>query len=62
MEKHDWMQLKAYQIWENQGRPEGKALDNWLEAEKTLTDDEVEFEQHYMEDVAECAAAGPSCS
>ena len=62
MGKHELLELKAYYIWEQEGRPQGRALDNWLTAERTWTDDELEFEQHYMEDVKECVAAGPSCS
>lgn len=31
---HESVQRQAYSIWEMQGRPEGKALDNWLTAER----------------------------
>ena len=30
------IQKRAYSIWENKGRPQNSALDNWLEAEKSL--------------------------
>jgi Protein of unknown function (DUF2934) len=26
---------RAYDLWEDEGRPEGKALDHWLRAEAT---------------------------
>ena len=28
---------RAYLIWENMGRPEGQALEHWLQAEAELT-------------------------
>lgn len=31
----------AYEIWEREGRPEGKALDNYLEAERALQRQDV---------------------
>jgi hypothetical protein len=31
--------LRAYDIWERNGRPEGDALDNWVRAEKELRDE-----------------------
>ena len=31
------IQRRAYLIWENKGRPQNSDLDNWLEAEKSLT-------------------------
>jgi HD-GYP domain-containing protein (c-di-GMP phosphodiesterase class II) len=27
---------RAYEIWEQRGRPEGRALDNWLRAKREL--------------------------
>jgi len=27
---------RAYGIWEREGRPEGRALDNWLQAKREL--------------------------
>jgi hypothetical protein len=27
---------RAYAIWENEGRPDGKALNHWLQAEREL--------------------------
>jgi hypothetical protein len=29
---------RAYAIWEQQGRPDGQALDHWLQAETELKD------------------------
>lgn len=28
------VRARAYEIWEAQGRPEGRALEHWLEAER----------------------------
>ena len=30
----------AYEIWEEEGRPEGRALEHWLEAEREILDEE----------------------
>ena len=30
------LEERAYYIWENKGRPENAALDNWLEAESSV--------------------------
>jgi hypothetical protein len=27
---------RAYEIWEQEGRPEGRALDHWMQAEREL--------------------------
>jgi len=32
-ETHVQLELRAYYIWEQQGRPEGLALEHWLEAQ-----------------------------
>ncbi len=29
----DWIRERAYHIWEREGRPDGRALNNWLEAQ-----------------------------
>jgi hypothetical protein len=34
------IQQRAYQIWEQEGRPEGRATEHWRQAEQQL---EVEF-------------------
>jgi hypothetical protein len=31
-----WLEERAYQLWEAEGRPEGRALDHWLLAEADL--------------------------
>jgi Protein of unknown function (DUF2934) len=37
---------RSYQIWEQQGRPEGRHLDHWLQAEHELAADlAFEFKQ-----------------
>jgi Protein of unknown function (DUF2934) len=30
------VRMRAYQIWEQEGRPEGRALDHWLRAKREL--------------------------
>jgi hypothetical protein len=32
----DQVRERAYRIWEEQGRPEGRETDHWLEAERQL--------------------------
>ncbi|HLY47419.1 MAG TPA: DUF2934 domain-containing protein [Stellaceae bacterium] len=36
---------RAYEIWDHAGRPEGKELDFWLQAEAEITADEKGLEQ-----------------
>ena len=33
---HSQIQVKAYELWEQAGRPEGQADEHWFEAEKQL--------------------------
>ena len=35
---------RAYQIWEGAGRPEGKAVEHWLQAEAEIAAQEGELE------------------
>ena len=35
-EKIDQLRNRAYQIWERKGRPQGRDLEHWLEAEREL--------------------------
>ena len=35
---------RAYQIWEEAGRPEGKAVEHWLQAEAEIAASESELE------------------
>jgi hypothetical protein len=30
----DWIAMRAYEIWEMQGRPYNRDLDHWLRAER----------------------------
>jgi Protein of unknown function (DUF2934) len=41
------IEMRAYGLWEQEGRPEGRALEHWLRAES-----EVEWERH-------CGSAAP---
>jgi hypothetical protein len=34
--RHEQIALRAYQLWENQGRPAGTEWENWFEAERQL--------------------------
>jgi len=54
MHHDEAVKVIAYRIWEEEGRPEGRALDHWLKAE-ALWDDEQEFEEHLAKDVEGCA-------
>jgi Protein of unknown function (DUF2934) len=54
MQRDDAVRSIAYRIWEDEGRPEGRALDHWLKAEG-LWDEEQEFEEHLAKDVEGCA-------
>jgi hypothetical protein len=33
---HDWIAVRAYHLWETQGRPDGSDREHWLEAERQL--------------------------
>ena len=46
-DRHAEIEMHAYRLWEQEGRPEGRALDHWLRAES-----QVEWETH-------CGAAAP---
>ena len=35
----DMVRSRAYQIWENEGRPDGRDLWHWLEAERQIQSD-----------------------
>jgi hypothetical protein len=36
---------RAYQLWEQEGRPEGRHMDHWLQAERELaTENAMNFE------------------
>ncbi len=54
MQHHEAVRQMAYRIWEEEGRPEGRALDHWLKAE-AFWDTEEEFEEHLAKDVEGCA-------
>ena len=32
---NEWIRVRAYHIWEREGRPQGRALNHWLEAQAT---------------------------
>jgi hypothetical protein len=36
---------RAYEIWERVGRPEGKAVEHWLQAEAEISAEEQGLEQ-----------------
>jgi hypothetical protein len=33
---------RAYQLWESEGKPEGRDIDHWLQAEREISGDEPE--------------------
>jgi len=39
MSANERVRSKAYEIWENEGRPDGRALDHWLQAETEVQGD-----------------------
>jgi biotin carboxyl carrier protein len=43
-QRDEKIRLRAYQIWEQEGRPEGKDIDHWHRA-----DSEIEQEQYQMQ-------------
>jgi hypothetical protein len=36
---------RAYQIWERAGRPEGKSVEHWLQAQAEIAADEQELSE-----------------
>jgi Protein of unknown function (DUF2934) len=53
--QHDMIRLRAYEIWEGSGRPEGLDKEHWEQAEKELLDAAPESEASA---IVEPAAAG----
>ncbi|OIQ88106.1 hypothetical protein GALL_299980 [mine drainage metagenome] len=37
MDQAESIRRRAFQIWEDQGRPEGRDMDHWLQAEAELS-------------------------
>ncbi len=54
MQHDDEVRQIASKMWEEEGRPDGRALDHWLKAE-VLWDERQEFAEHMAEDVRACA-------
>ena len=54
MSDEERVRLIAYHLWEEEGHPDGRALDHWVKAEE-LWADESEFEYHLLKDVEGCA-------
>jgi Protein of unknown function (DUF2934) len=54
MSEDERVRLIAYRLWEDEGCPQGRALDHWLKAEE-LWADERDFEEHLAKDVEGCA-------
>ncbi|MGE5271694.1 MAG: DUF2934 domain-containing protein [Thiohalocapsa sp.] len=36
---------RAYEIWEREGRPEGKSVEHWMQAEAEVSAEETGLEQ-----------------
>jgi hypothetical protein len=52
---------RAYQLWESEGRPEGRDVDHWFRAERELSGAEPELpadEAHPPEDEDSAASPG----
>lgn len=50
------IQKRAYEIWEDEGRPEGRADEHWLRAEHELrsgTDDELRLAEGEISSLGE---------
>lgn len=41
--RHQWIEVRAYYIWCNDNKPNGRALDHWLQAEREYDDLERRF-------------------
>ncbi len=54
MSEQDRVRLIAYRLWDEEGPPQGRALDHWLRAEE-IRAGEKEFEDHVARDVEGCA-------
>jgi hypothetical protein len=46
-DKEEAVQMRAYQLWEKDGRPEGQAFEHWLQAERELDADWLALEQDH---------------
>lgn len=46
-DKEEAVQMRAYELWDKDGRPEGKAFEHWLQAEKELDADLLVLEQDH---------------
>jgi hypothetical protein len=40
----DWVRARAYQLWEDAGKPQGKIDEFWFLAEEQLKEERVEHE------------------
>ena len=44
--RHEWqIRERAYRIWEREGRPEGRSLEHWLQAEVEIATGERELNE-----------------
>ncbi len=51
MERQEEVKVLAYRMWEDEGRPEGHALDYWLKAEDSWQHQQDLMLEHMQEDV-----------
>lgn len=47
---------RAYSLWESNGRPEGRALDYWLEAEQEIVSQSVAGEEDPLAGIDQATA------
>lgn len=51
VDKHEQIRRRAYEIWEEEGRPEGAAFRHWLQASDELSEgDEPETMQNLLDE------------
>jgi Protein of unknown function (DUF2934) len=50
--QHDVIRLRAYEIWESSGRPDGLEKEHWEQAERELLDAAPEVERDVAEEPA----------
>ena len=44
-EQEDQVRRRAHELWENEGRPEGREMDFWLQAEREIGEAGKETDQ-----------------
>jgi Protein of unknown function (DUF2934) len=50
---------RAYALWEKEGRPDGRDLEHWLEAERIVAGEAAAFGARHSEEAAIHVSAAP---